>query len=86
MERETYTFNQETLEVEVEFNENQSEIDLRKMKQEFGVDTYSVVADAPEVQKEVVIEIVDARTLTIFRGGRYNIMVISSGASRRTGF
>jgi hypothetical protein len=47
MAREAITFDQETLEVEVEFNENQSDIDLREIEQEFGLEYDSVVADAP---------------------------------------
>ena len=67
MARKASTFNRETLGVEVEFNENQSEIDLRKMEREFGLDDDSVVVDAPEVQKEVEIELTDARTLEFFK-------------------
>ena len=75
MTREASTFDRETLEVEVEFNENQSEIDLHEMKKEFGLDDDSVNVDAPEIQNEVVTEMVDARTLELFRGGRVNSMV-----------
>ena len=49
--------------MEVECNENQSEIDLRKMEWEFGLEDDRVVADALRVQKEVVIEMADTRTL-----------------------
>ena len=66
MAREANTFNRETLEVEVEFDENQSEIDLRKMEQELGLDDDSADANAPEVQNEVVTEMADARTLGLF--------------------
>ena len=38
MAREASTFNRETLEMEVDFNENQSDIDLHKMEQEFGLE------------------------------------------------
>ena len=41
------TFDREILEVEVEFNENQSDIDLREIEQEFGLEYDSAVADAP---------------------------------------
>ena len=87
MAREASTLDQETLEVEVVFNENQSELDLLKMEREFGLEDDSFVAHDPKVQQEVVVEMADARTRTleIVRGGRGNNMVTSGGASRRTG-
>ena len=72
--------------MEPEFNENQSEIDLRKMELEFGLDDDSIVAGALEVHNEVVIEMADARTLELFKGGRGDNMVASGGALQRTGF
>jgi hypothetical protein len=45
----------------------------------------SDVVDAPEVQQRVVIEMVDARTLECFKGGKGNSIVASGAASRRTG-
>ena len=80
------TFNRETLEVDVEFNDNQSEIDMREMEQDLGLDDDSVVVNAREIQNEVVIEMADARTLELFKGGKGDSMVASGGASRRTGF
>ena len=43
MAREASTFDQETLEVEVEFNGNQSEIDLLEMEQEFGLEDVALL-------------------------------------------
>ena len=49
--------------MDVEFNDNHSEIDMREMKQELGLDYNSVVVNAHEIQNEVIIEMADARTL-----------------------
>ena len=49
MAKHASTFDQETLKVEVDFNENQSEIDLLETKLEFGLEDESVVTDAPGV-------------------------------------
>ena len=86
MARYTSTFNQEGLEVDVEFTDNQSEIDMREMEQELGLDHDSVVLNAYETQNKVIIEMADARTLDLFKGGKGNSLVASGGASRRTGF
>ena len=56
------TSNQETLEVDVEFNDNQSEIDMRKMEQTLELDDNSVALNACEIQNEVLIEMTDVRT------------------------
>ena len=44
------TFNPETLEVEVEINEKQSEIDLLEMERGFGLEDESGDVDVPEGQ------------------------------------
>ena len=62
MAREASTFNQETLEVEIEFNKNQSEIGMRKIEQDLELDDDSVVVNACEVHYEVVTEMADTRT------------------------
>ena len=85
MAKHASTFNQSTLEVEVDVNENQLEIDLLEMEREFGLEYDSVIVDAPQVQQGVGIEIADARTLELFKGGKGNSMVVSGGASMRTG-
>ena len=56
MARYTSTFNQETLEGDIEFYDNQSEIDMCKMKQDLGLDDDNAVVNACEMQNEVVIE------------------------------
>ena len=43
-------------------------------------------ADVPEGQQSVVIEMLDARTLELFKGGKGDSMVADSGASRRTDY
>jgi hypothetical protein len=68
MAKHASTFDQEILEVEVDFNENQPDIALLKVEREFGLEDDSVVTDAPEVQQRVVIEMTDARTLELFKG------------------
>ena len=80
------TFDRDSLEVEVGFNENLSEIDLLKMEREFGLDDDSGDADATEVQQRVVIEMANARTLDIFKDGTGDSMVASGGALRLTGY
>lgn len=62
-------FDPETLEVEVEFNENQSEIELLEMKREFRLEDDSSNAGVPKGQHEVLIEMMDDRTLVMFNGG-----------------
>ena len=72
--------------MDAEFNGNQSEIDMREMEQELELDDDSVVAKAHKIQnKTVIIEMADARTLKIFKGGKGNSMVANGGASGRTG-
>ena len=85
MAKHASTFDRDTIEVEIDFNENQAEIDLLNMEQEFELGDDSVVEDAPDVQQGVVIEIADVRTLEIFKRERGESMVTSGGASRRTG-
>ena len=81
------TFNQETLEVDVEFNDNQSEINMCEIEHELELDDNSVIVKAHDIQNEmVIIGMADARTLELFKGGKGDSMVASGGASRRTGF
>ena len=68
-------FNPETLEVEVEFNENQLEIDLLEMEREFGLEEEIVDKDSPTIKQKVVIEMADARTLELFSGGKGDTLV-----------
>ena len=46
------TFNQETLDVDVAFNRNQSEINMREMEQELELDDNSVGAKAHEIRNK----------------------------------
>ena len=48
--------------MDVEFNDNQSEIDMRKMEQTLELDDNSVALNACEIQNEVLIEMTDVRT------------------------
>ena len=78
---------QATLEVDVGFNDNQSEIDMREMEQELELDEDSVSATAHKIQNEmVIIGMTDAKTLEPFKEGKCDIMVASGGPLRRTGF
>ena len=64
------TFNQETLGVDVEFNDNQSDIYMREMEQELGLDDDSVVVKTHKIWKKmVIIGMADTRTLDLFKGG-----------------
>ena len=64
------TFNQETLEVDVEFNDNQSDIYMHEMEQELGLDDDSVVAKTHKIWKKmVIIGMADTSTLELFKGG-----------------
>ena len=75
-----------TLEVDVEFNENEPEVDLLKIEHEFGLEDDSGDMDVPEGHQRVVIERVYVRTLELFKGGRGNSTVDSISAMRRTGY
>ena len=63
------TFGRKTLEVEVDFTEKQSEIDLLKMEREFGFGDDTNDTDVTVVQQRVVIKMADVRTLKLFKGG-----------------
>ena len=80
------SFDPATFEAEVEFNENQSEIDVLEMEREFGLEGDSGDANVPEGQQKVVIKMADARTLDLFNGEKGDIMITGSGASRRIGY
>ena len=77
------TFDPETLGLEVDSNENQSEIDLLE-ELEFWFEDDSGDTDVPEVHQRVVIEMTYARTLELFKGGKGDSMVAHDGALRRT--
>ena len=79
-------FNLETLEVEVEFNDNQGELDLLEMEREFGLEEERGDKENSVTNQKVVIEMADARTLELFSGGRGDSMVADGGASRLSGF
>ena len=52
-------FNQYTLEMDNEFNDNQSEIDMRELEKELGLDNNNSVVNAHEIQNKVIIEMAD---------------------------
>ena len=73
--------------MDLEFNDNQSEINMREMEQELELDDDSVVAKAHKIHnKTVIIGMSDARTLELFKGRKGDSTVASGDASRRTGF
>ena len=70
--------------MDIGFNDNESEIDMREMEQELELDDKSVVAKAHKIQnKTVIIGMADARTLELFKGGKDDSMVANGGVLRR---
>jgi hypothetical protein len=81
------SFNPETLDVEVESNDNQSELDLLEVEQDLGLADIDSEVGEPDGQQKVVLEMVDARAkMDMMNGGKGDSMVAGSGASRATGF
>ena len=81
------SFNPETLDIAVEFNDNQSELDLLEVEQDLGLEDVDSEVEELDGQQKVVLEMVDARTqMDMINEGKEDSMAAGSGASRATGF